>query len=193
MDVAVLTIRAYHTAWGHSHSGLWLPSENSSLLFKIKLPTQVPRMRRGKKEQLKDAEVLHVCIHGGIVGKATSLQLYVLGSFFSSLSFDLTIIPWRRWKLCCIPVFFLITIHMGESRIVSSQKTSFSGLPVSAHTKEQIWTIQKPPVPSIWTFLDTQKTLTSIASTRVPWKTPGAKSPLEQSARRRNKLIKLPN
>lgn len=51
----------------------------------------------GKNEKgQEDAEALHVCIHEGIVGKATSLQLYVLGSFFPSLSFDLTIIPLKE-------------------------------------------------------------------------------------------------
>lgn len=61
MDVTGLTY-----CMGPQSLRLMITSQNSSLLLKLKLSTQVVRMRRGRKGQLEDAEVLHVCIHEGI-------------------------------------------------------------------------------------------------------------------------------
>lgn len=72
----------------------------------------------------------------------------------------------------------LITAHMAEPRMVSSQKTSFSELPVRAHTKEQIWTMQKPPAPMGWTFLGTQKIVISRHFNESPMENTRCQKPL---------------
>lgn len=50
------------------------------------------------------------------------------------------------------------------------------------------------PLPGNGTcFLSWKANIPAVTQVTVPWKTQGDKSPLQQSPRRRNKLIKLPN
>jgi len=72
-----------------------------------------------------------------VVGKASSLQLHILGSFFPSLSFDLNIM--HCIQVLCSAICFFRTTHMEASRMVSSSKKNFfSDLSLSPGTKDQI-------------------------------------------------------
>lgn len=176
MDV---TLHSYHNvlvdltscmelAWSYSHLGLWPPLWNISWLLEA---TQVVWERKGQERMPQ------VCINGTYVTYMKTLwdfsRRHSGKSTFTTTSYSWVILSfpllWLKYNASKKDVSSIASKYYGEPFsslkqytwkcqglfLKKKKKNSFSEISLSACSKDQIWTIQKPSVPNGWTFLDT--------------------------------------